>query len=129
MGRSMDPILTLGRRVHVVLRLRKRASRGDDHRVWFCSVSPSDWCNAKWCASEYRALLAKLDAPGARYRAQRDKIDEFVSFHELPGQLTSKLHAYCEFLFAVNRGFDIGVSPGALPPNLRASASYIYMRH
>ena len=28
-------------------------------------------------------LLAKLDAPGARYRAQRDKIDEFVSFHEV----------------------------------------------
>lgn len=52
-------------------------------------------------------LLAKLDAADARYRAQREKIDEFVSFHELPLPLTRKLHAYCQFLFAVNRGFDI----------------------
>jgi CRP-like cAMP-binding protein len=64
-------------------------------------------------------LLAKLDAPGARYRAQRDKIDEFVAFHELPTQLTSKLHAYCKFLFAVNHGFDVGQISGALPPNLQ----------
>ena len=64
-------------------------------------------------------LLAKLDAPGARYRAQRDKIDEFVSFHELPSKLTSKLHAYCKFLFAVNHGFDVGQISGALPPNLQ----------
>ena len=64
-------------------------------------------------------LLAKLDAPGARFRAQRDKIDEFVAFHELPSQLTSKLHAYCKFLFAVNHGFDIAQISGALPPNLQ----------
>ena len=64
-------------------------------------------------------LLAKLDAPGARYRAQRDKIDEFVAFHELPAELTSKLHAYCKFLFAVNHGFDIAQISGALPPNLQ----------
>lgn len=64
-------------------------------------------------------LLAKLDAPSARFRAQRDKIDEFVSFHELPYELTKKLHAYCKFLFAVNHGFDVGQISGALPPNLQ----------
>jgi CRP-like cAMP-binding protein len=64
-------------------------------------------------------LIAKLDASGARYRTQRDKIDEFVSFHELPDELTAKLHAYCKFLFAVNRGFDVGQISGALPPNLQ----------
>ena len=64
-------------------------------------------------------LLAKLDAPGARFRAQRDKIDEFVSFHELPYELTKKLHSYCKFLFAVNHGFDVSQISGALPPNLQ----------
>jgi CRP-like cAMP-binding protein len=64
-------------------------------------------------------LLMKVDAPGARYRQQRDKIDEFVAFHELPSELTSKLHAYCKFLFAVNHGFDVGQISGALPPNLQ----------
>ena len=42
-----------------------------------------------------------------------------MAFHELPSELTSKLHKYCKFLFAVNHGFDVGEISGALPPNLQ----------
>jgi CRP-like cAMP-binding protein len=87
--------------------------------VWaiFCQVTGA--CLYAAIFGNIATLLAKLDAPGARYRAQRDKIDEFIAFNDLPSSLTSKLHAYCKFLFAVNHGFDVGQISGALPPNLQ----------
>jgi len=64
-------------------------------------------------------LIAKLDASGARYQAQLDKINEFIHFHTLPNKLSKKLHEYNDFLFAVNRGFDVEQIASAMPPNLQ----------
>jgi len=64
-------------------------------------------------------LIQKIDAQGVRFRQQQERISEFANFHRLPSQLSAKLHAYNRFLFAVNRGFDVGEISAALPENLQ----------
>ena len=64
-------------------------------------------------------LIQKMDALGTRYKAQQDKINEFVHFHKIKTSLRRKLHAYNKLLFSVNRGFDVGQISAALPANLR----------
>lgn len=59
-----------------------------------------------------------------RYKAQQERINEFVHFHSLPASLKSKLHRYNKFLFAVNRGFDVGQIAKALPPNLQRDVRF-----
>jgi CRP-like cAMP-binding protein len=60
-----------------------------------------------------------MDASGARYQQQLDKINEFVHFHRLPRHLSRKLRAYNTFMFNVNRGFDVDQIAAALPMHLQ----------
>jgi len=64
-------------------------------------------------------LIAKLAGAASRYQAQLDKVNEFIRFHHLPNTLRDKLHAYNDFLFAVNQGFDVNQIAHALPPTLQ----------
>ena len=64
-------------------------------------------------------LIAKLAGAASRYQAQLDKVNEFIRFHHLPISLRDKLHAYNDFLFAVNQGFDVNQIAHALPPTLQ----------
>ena len=68
-------------------------------------------------------LIQKMDASGARYQQQFDRIEEFVHFHRLPLTLSKKLHAYNNFLFEVNHGFDEGEMAAALPLHLQQEVS------
>ena len=69
-------------------------------------------------------LIAKLAGASQRYQATLDKINEFIRFHRLPDVLRDKLHAYNDFLFAVNQGFDVNQIAHALPPTLQREVYY-----
>lgn len=74
-------------------------------------------------------LIQKIDASGARYQQQLDKINEFVHFHRLPASLAKKLHAYNNFLFNVNRGFNVDQIAAALPLHLQQEVSLHLHEH
>lgn len=69
-------------------------------------------------------LIQKIDHLGTKYKAQQERINEFVNFHSLSAELRTKLHRYNKFLFAVNRGFDVGQIAKALPMNLRRDVMF-----
>ena len=60
-------------------------------------------------------LIQKIDASGARYQQQLDKINEFARFHRLPTNLSKKLREYNNFMFNVSRGFNVEEIAAALP--------------
>ena len=86
-------------------------------------------CVAAAIFSNIAKLIDKLDAAGSRYSALLDSINEFGKFYRLPAQTRAKLHGYCAFLFAVNRGIDTNEVMSTLPPALQTEVLYTMHQH
>ena len=86
-------------------------------------------CVAAAIFSNVAKLIDKLDAAGSRYSAALDSMNEFGKFYRLPAQTRAKLHSYCAFLFAVNRGIDTNKVMSSLPPALQTEVLYMMHQH
>ena len=93
----------------------------------FCQLLGA--CLAAAIFSNIAKLIEKLDAAGARYTRDLDKVDEFGLFYKLPRAMRRKLHAYVSFKYAVNRGIDIGEATSALPPTMQEEAYFTVHAH
>ena len=93
----------------------------------FCQLLGA--CLAAAIFSNIAKLIEKLDAAGARYSRDLDKVDEFGLFYKLPRAMRRRLHAYVTFKYAVSRGIDIGEATSALPPTMQEEAFYKVHAH
>ena len=117
---------------HAAPRRQKSVKFPPPHKIF--RLRRTQWqvlgaCVAAAIFSNIAKLIDKLDAAGSRYSALLDSINEFGKFYRLPAQTRAKLHGYCAFLFAVNRGIDTNEVMSTLPPALQTEVLYTMHQH
>ena len=63
-------------------------------------------------------FVANLYQAGARYKKRMAEIDEFVRFHNLSGELGTRIRKYVDFAFSVTKGINVDAVASQLPPHL-----------
>ncbi|KAL1520748.1 hypothetical protein AB1Y20_022314 [Prymnesium parvum] len=101
----------------------------DAEHVFAVCAQVTGACLAAAIFGNIAQMINKGDAVAVRYQALYDKITEFNRFHKLPRGLRSKLHAYNDLLFAINRGFDLHQIASIFPVNLQEDIFFLLHEH
>lgn len=68
-------------------------------------------------------LISNIDIAKAQYRDRMEKINNFMSYRNIPGSLQYKVHNYYNYLWESRKGFDESFVLSQLPLSLKTEVS------